>query len=445
MDGAKGTLRARGCKPATPITSSAVTGSTRRRRTKKAEPAYSEFLSEGDAACKPAKKASTKKVKKSAAPLEKATSRTSSAQKGQGSSNIKQAVSIQLADISEEDEEYNSEKDGPPCQSIRIGSLKDKRSVAKPASFKSLDVSDDDSIPLIKSKSKSSSQGKPQGKSCPVLPTPIYPECQTYGYIRLGEIDGVKRRLKPTKQMESVYSELSEDVFVYKPTKKLSTKKLLNDDAACKPIKKSIAKKVNASTAPTETEKCMSSSIQKGKGASGVNKTVPCQLPDIPEEDGEGNLGKEDTTHSESPLNAVVASSKGKKRASTSITQGSDSQPPRKRIKSGTIQPDVDPPLHHNSNPGDEVPPLLTHKKRRRNPEDVESRVEDDVDKSVKRKKRSGQSERTRATELPVEEVSVKPVAKISSMATATQQARKSKKRSSDSATTALYVKTPQH
>ncbi|KAF8804408.1 hypothetical protein BYT27DRAFT_6687669 [Phlegmacium glaucopus] len=175
MDGAKGTSKTRGRKVATATISAPVMSSSRLKRSKKAEPIYAE-LSDDDAASKSTKKTSTNKVKKSAAPLEKAKSKTSSAQKGKGFSNLKQTAPGQLSDISEEDEEYN---DGPPSsQNVKVSLLKDKLVVARPASFKSLDASDDDSednIPPIKSKSKSkvtSSQGKSQGKSCPVLACP---------------------------------------------------------------------------------------------------------------------------------------------------------------------------------------------------------------------------------------------------------------------------------
>ena len=163
---------------------------------------------------------------------------------------------------------------------------------------------------------------------------------------------------------------LLEDDLAYKPTKKSSTKKVFEDEFACKPAKKSTK----------------GSAVEKGKSKS---------LEDH-------SLAKEDTLSSESTSKAVAASSKGKKRTNVSIAQDSDSQLRRKLIKSG----DVDPSLHKNSNLS--KAPLITSKKRRRNPKDTESDVEDGTDKGTKRKK----SESRESPEINVEEVSVKPVGK---------------------------------
>ena len=97
------------------------------------ESIYSE-LSEDDAARVPTKKAATKKVKKSAPP----------------------------PDIPRKNEEK-----GLPSRGVKASLLRDILGVANPA--KSLNASDDDGYEEIKLKSKvTSSQGKPQGKSCPV-------------------------------------------------------------------------------------------------------------------------------------------------------------------------------------------------------------------------------------------------------------------------------------
>jgi hypothetical protein len=107
---------------------------------------YSE-LAEDDAACMPTKKATTKRVKKSAPPPY----------------------------TLKEDEE----KGPPSSQGIKASLLKDMLGVARPA--KSLNASDDDGDDDIKSKSKSkvtSSQGKPQGNSCPVYIHPSVLNCQ---------------------------------------------------------------------------------------------------------------------------------------------------------------------------------------------------------------------------------------------------------------------------
>lgn len=168
-DGIKRTSKPRGRKSTTATISEAVTSSTQLEQTKKVEPVYAE----DDTACLPTKKAGTKRVKKSAAPLEKTISKTSSAQKGKGFSNLKQTAHSNLLNISEYDE-HNSEKDGSPSsQGVAPSLLKDKLVVARLT--KSLIASDDDGdndIPLIKPKSKSkvfNSQGKLQGNSCPVL------------------------------------------------------------------------------------------------------------------------------------------------------------------------------------------------------------------------------------------------------------------------------------
>ena len=207
----------------------------------------------------------------------------------------------------------------------------------------------------------------------------------------------------------SVSSELSEDDSAYKPTKKSSTKKVLEDDVACKPSKKS----TKESAAPVEKGKCKSLE--------------------------EHNLVKEDTLSSGSTSKAVVASSRGIKRASVSIAQELDPQLPRKRFKSGTTN--VDSSLHKNSNLSGEAP-LVTSKKRRRNPKDAESEVEDGMDKCTKRKKHSSPSESRQSPEISVEEDSVKPVAKRSRKVATT---RKGKKQSSDNSTTTSYVKRLRH
>lgn len=188
---------------------------------------------------------------------------------------------------------------------------------------------------------------------------------------------------------------------------------MLEDDVACKPPKKS-TKKVKESAAPTEKEKCKSLE--------------------------EHNLVKEDT-HLERTSKAAVASSRGTKRASASIAQESDSQPRRKHIKSSTT--DIDLSLRKNSNLSGEAP-LVTSKKRRRNPKDADSEVEDGVDnKGTKRKKHSSPSESRQSPEITVEEDSVKPVAKrLRKVANST---RKGKKQSPDNSTTASYVKRPRH
>ena len=110
------------------------------------KPIYSE-LPEDDAARMPTKKTTTKKVKKSAP----------------------------LPDISEEDEE----KGLPSGQGVKAGLMKDRLGVARPT--KSLNASDDDGDDDIKSNSKNkltSSQGKFQGKSCPVCLHPSALNCQ---------------------------------------------------------------------------------------------------------------------------------------------------------------------------------------------------------------------------------------------------------------------------
>jgi hypothetical protein len=408
--------------------SEAVTSSTQLERTKNMEPVYSE----DDTACMLSKKAGTKRVKKSAAPLEKTTSKTSSAQKGKRFSNLKQTAPSYLLNISEYDE-HNSEKDGPLfSQGVAPSLLKDKLAVARlTESLNASDDDDDDDIPPIKVKSKSkvfNSQRKLQGNSCPVLSASIHSSGQIYGCI---EIDGAKPQLKPTKKAED---ELSEDDSTYKPPKK-STKKVLEDDVACKPTERSTGKKVKGSAAPSmETEQCKSSSSRKGKGASNVKETTPCQVPDIPEADEERDSRKEDTAPSKSTANAVVIS-KGKKRASVSVAQDLDSQPRRKRTKSETTKTDIDCSLYKTSKLSDEAP-LVTSKKRRRNPEDAESGVEDSVDKGTKRKKHSGLSPK-----ITIEEDSVKSVAKRSSKTKVTKSTRKGKQ--SSDATTASYVKRP--
>ena len=274
-------------------------------------------------------------------------------------------------DISKEDEEK-----GPPSgQGVKACLLKDTLGVARPANSLNASDGDDD----IKSKGKvTSSHGKPQGKSC--LPPSVCSECQW-----------------------------SEDVSAYKPTKKSLTKKVLEDDVACKPLKKS-TKKVKESAAPMEKEKCKSLE--------------------------EHNLAED--TPPERTSEAVVASSRGKKRASASITRDSDSQPRRKHIKSGTA--DIDPPLHKNSDLSGQAP-LVTSNKRRRNPKDAESEVEDSVDRGTKRKKHSSLSESRQSPEITVEEDSAKPVAKRPRKVVA-KSTRKSKKQSSDNS---LYVKPPRH
>lgn len=227
-------------------------------------------------------------------------------------------------------------------------------------------------------------------------------------------------QLKSTTKAEPIYSDLSED------------------ETACTPIKKATTKKVKKSAAPLEKATSKALSAQKGKGRSNLIGTALCQLPDIPEEEG-----NEDMALLTSSSNPVVVSSNAKKRSSASITQDSDSQPRRKRIK--TIQPDVEPSVHKDLNLSDEAP-LKISKKRRRNPEDSESGVQDGVDKSTKRKKRSGQSGSNRAPEIPVEEENAKAVAKKSSNKTkVTKPARKRKQQASDNATTAAYVKRPRH
>jgi hypothetical protein len=204
---------------------------------------------------------------------------------------------------------------------------------------------------------------------------------------------------------------LSEDDFAYKSTKKSSTKKVLEDDGvACKPAKKS----TKESAAPME----------KGK----------CKFLE------EHNLAKEDTPSSESTSKAVVASSRGIKRASVSIAQELDSQLRRKLFKSGTTN--VDPSLHKNSNLSGEAL-LVTSKKRRRNPKDAESEVEDGMDKCTKRKKHSSPSESRQSPEITVEEDSVKPVAKRSHKVA--KSTRKGKKQSSGNSTTTSYVKRLRH
>ena len=184
---------------------------------------------------------------------------------------------------------------------------------------------------------------------------------------------------------------------------------MLEDDVACKPAKKS----TKESAAPMEKEKC---------------KTLE-----------DHNLAKEDT-FSESTSSKAVVASKGKKRASASIAQDSDSQLRRKLIKSGTTH--IDPSIHKNSNLSGEAP-LVTSKKRRRNLKDAESDVEDSVDKGTKRKKPSSPSESRQTPEVTVEEDSVKPVAKRSRMVA--KSTRKGKKQSSDNSTTTLYVKSLRH
>ena len=134
---------------------------------------------------------------------------------------------------------------------------------------------------------------------------------------------------------------------------------------------------------------------------------------------------------------AVVAS-KGKNRASASVAQDSDPQPRRKPFKSESGTTDIDPSLHKNSNLSGEAP-LITSKKRRRNPK-VQSEVEDSVDKGTKRKKHSSPSESRQSPEITVEEDSVKPVAKRSRKVA--KSTRRGKKQSS---TTTSYVKRPRH
>ena len=271
-------------------------------------------------------------------------------------------------DISKEDEE----KGLSSSQGVEARLLK---GVARPA--KSLNASDDDGNDNIKkSKSKvTRSQGKLQGKSCPVYLHPPL-NCQ-------------------------------KDDSAYKRTKKSSTKKVLEDDVAYKPAKQS----TKESDAPMKEEKFKSFE--------------------------EYNLAKEDTP-SESTSKAVAASSKGKKRTIASIAQDSDSQLRRKLIKSGTT--DIDPSIHKNSNLSVEAP-LVPSKKRRRNPKDAESEVEDGVDKGIKRRKHFSSSESKQSPEITVEEDSVKPVVKRSRKVA--KSTRKGNKPSSD--TTPTYVKRLRH
>jgi hypothetical protein len=189
---------------------------------------------------------------------------------------------------------------------------------------------------------------------------------------------------------------------------------VLENDVACKPAKKS-TKKVKVSAAPMDNEKCKSLE--------------------------EHNLAKEDTP-SESTSKAAVAASRGKKRANASIAQDSDSQPLRKRIKSGTT--DIDPSLHKNSNLSGEAP-VVTSKKRRQNPKDTESEVEDGVDKGTKRKKHSSPSESRPSSEMIVEEDSVKPVAKRSRKVAKSTREGKKQSCDNDNSTTTSYVKRPRH
>lgn len=185
---------------------------------------------------------------------------------------------------------------------------------------------------------------------------------------------------------------------------------MLEDDVACKPAKKP----TKGSAAPMEKGGCKSLE--------------------------EHNLAKEDTPSSECSSKVVAASSKGKKRASASIAQDSDPQLRRKLIKSGTT--DIDPSLHKNSNLSGEAP-LVTSKKRRRNPKGAESEVEDDVDRGTKRKKHSNSSESRQSPVITVEEDSVKPVARKSCKVA--KSARKGKKQSSVNSTTTSYVKRLRH
>ena len=182
---------------------------------------------------------------------------------------------------------------------------------------------------------------------------------------------------------------------------------MLEDDVACKPAKRS----TKESDAPMKEEKFKSLE--------------------------EHNLAKEDT-----PLESTskaVAASKGKKRAIAPIAQDSDSQLRRKLIKSGTT--DIDPSLHKNSNLSGEAP-LVPSKKRRRNPKDAESEVEDGVDKGIKRRKHSSSSESRQSPEITVEEDSVKPVVKRSRKVA--KSTRKGRKPGSDTTTTS-YVKGLRH
>jgi hypothetical protein len=194
----------------------------------------------------------------------------------------------------------------------------------------------------------------------------------------------------------------------YKPTKKSFTKKVLEDDVACKPAKKS----TKGSAAPME----------KGK----------CKFLE------EHNLAKEDIPSSESTSKAVVAP-RGIKRAS--MSQELDSQLRRKLIKSDTTN--VDSSLNKNSNLSDEAP-LVTSKKRRRNPKDAESELEDGMDKCTKRKKHSSPSESRQSPEITVYEDSLKPVAKRSRKVVKSTRS-KGKKQSSDNSTTTSYVKRLRH
>ena len=166
---------------------------------------------------------------------------------------------------------------------------------------------------------------------------------------------------------------MSEDNSAYKPRKKPSTKKVSEDEFACKPPKKSTK----------------GSAVGKGK----------CKSLE------EHGLAKEDTLSSESTSKAVVASKK-ERRTNTSIAQDSELQLRRKLINPGTT--DIDPSLHKSE------APLVTSKKRRRNPKDAESDVEDGTDKGAKRKKHSSPSESRESPEITVEEDSVKPVGKRS-------------------------------
>lgn len=180
---------------------------------------------------------------------------------------------------------------------------------------------------------------------------------------------------------------------------------MLVDDVACKPAKKS----TKDSAAPMEKRKCRSLE--------------------------EHSLAKEDTPSSESTSKAVVA--KGKKRTDASVAQDSETQ---LRRKSGTTN--IDPSIQKNSNLNDDAP-IVTSKKRRRNPKDAESEIEDGVDKDTKRKKRSNPSESRQSPEITAEEESVKPVAKRSRKVA--KSIRKGKKQSSDYSTTTSYVKRLRH
>ena len=254
------------------------------------------------------------------------------------------------------------------------------------------------------------------------FPACLHPQSR---YTHIQSAEGAKRMLKTRGRKPTT---VTTSAAVTSPTRLERANNIdpvySEDDAACTPTKKAATKKVKRSAASLEEITSKTPSAQKGKGFSNLKQTVP----------REEHNSKKDAS----------STCKEKKRGSVFIAQDSNSQPRRKRIKSGTTETDIDPFLHKNSDLSDKAP-LITSKKRRRNLEDAEREVEDGAGKSTKRKKHSTPSESRQAPEIIVEEDSMKPVMKTSTKTKVTKSTRKGKKQSSNNGTTASYVNHPRH